>query len=326
MKAVPGNALQLKLRKDLDGLAESPTTDEDELERGFLTDLIHSFPASPSIARRAMQEMLHGNPKKFFSAALGILQSCTRPQQGHECLLGILHNSQLLVEVLLDPSAFTPEAAAKVARWASRSDPRFDVTLLAAAVRQGDRTRVQQCLKVLSVISDCSRLVPTLMRLVQCGEPDVRSQAAKLLVRSHRNADWLSIQLQDADPRYRANVIEGLMARKPSDREVDALWGCVADSNHRVASTALLVLFKLGFSDEAAGMLVEFLNHPFDSFKVASLWAMGQTGDRRFLAYVQSAVQAPSWHVRSMAKRALALLNQSAAAAKSTAVGGGRCL
>jgi HEAT repeat protein len=260
-----------------------------DLEYELLRDLVKGFSSNPVVARRAMRELLSRGPAKFYGSALQIMKTA-QDGAGMETMISLLMENDLLLVALADPEAFTPSAAAALARSLARIDPQLDSKLLKHVLRDEqtsifdlDPARLERILAVLDAVSDSKRLVPILMKLQRHGDARVRSKAALLIVRAHRNVDWLQEQLNNADPRIRANAIEGLRAAEPSEKEIALLWKSTTDVHHRVASTALLVLFERGHVDQACEALEKMANSLGEAYRSAAAWAMGQTGDPRFL-------------------------------------------
>ncbi|MCC6392037.1 MAG: HEAT repeat domain-containing protein, partial [Bryobacterales bacterium] len=142
----------------------------------------------------------------------------------------------------------------------------------------------------------------------------VRSKAGLLMVRAHRNADWLQQQMMTADPRTLANLIEGLLETAPTEKEVHLLWTYTYHANHRVASTALLVLYRNGHQ-QAKERLLAMGNHPAEQFRTAAAWAMGQTDDLCFLETLQHMARNDSGNAKRMGLKGSVHLRKAAALA-----------
>ena len=69
---------------------------------------------------------------------------------------------------------------------------------------------VLRLLDVLHVISSGPRLMQILGHLTRHPDERVASKAALLVACRLRNHDWVRTQFESADPRVRANVVEGL--------------------------------------------------------------------------------------------------------------------
>lgn len=285
-----------------------------EIEYGLLSDLVNSFASNPVVARRAMRELLMHSPGGFYSAALQVLKT-GNDGAGKDYLIGLLLENNLLTHALGDPNAFSLEVAIALAKSLCRVDPQLDAKLMRQVmkddgtfVREMDVERLERVLAVIDEISDGTRLITSLMKLLRHPNPRVCSKAALLVVRAHRNADWFAQQMSNPDPRVRASTIEGLLYARPNDREIAALWQHAQDGHHRVATTALLVLYQNG--KEVGDMLEQLATHSDERFRAAAAWAMGQTQDARFLPTVQSMARSDTGMAKRAALRASVKIRQ----------------
>lgn len=289
-----------------------------EAEFELLSDLVKSFAPNPVLARRAMREMLARMPGKFYAGALQLLKS-GEPSPGHDYLISLLLENDLLIFALADPAAFNLQTAITLAKHLYRLDPHLDAKLLTHIMRDvgggpsaaaANLESLERILEIIDAVSDAKRLVPILMKLQRHGDPRIRSKAVLLLVRSHRNVDWLQHQLSNADPRMRANAIEGLLDTTPSSKEIQILWAAAADSNHRVATTAMLVLLKNG-QKEAAEQLLQTCQHPSELFRAGAAWAMGKTDNPDFLESLQKMARADTGMAKRMALKSSVSLRKN---------------
>jgi LmbE family N-acetylglucosaminyl deacetylase len=285
-----------------------------EIEYGLLSDLVNSFASNPVVARRAMRELLMHSPGGFYSAALQVLKT-GNDGAGKDYLIGLLLENNLLTHALGDPNAFSLEVAIALAKSLCRVDPQLDAKLMRQVmkddgtfVREMDVERLERVLAVIDEISDGTRLITSLMKLLRHPNPRVCSKAALLVVRAHRNADWFAQQMSNPDPRVRASTIEGLLYARPNDREIAALWQHAQDGHHRVATTALLVLYQNG--KEVGDMLEQLATHSDERFRAAAAWAMGETQDARFLPTVQSMARSDTGMAKRAALRASVKIRQ----------------
>jgi hypothetical protein len=286
-----------------------------EVEFNLLSELVSAFGSNPVLARRAMRELMAFAPAKSYSASLQLLkQGAEGP--GTDFLISLLLENDLLILALADPTAFPLNAAVQLARNLCRLEPRLDAKLLRHVMpdpgsgREVPKEAIERVLEVLDQTSDASRLVPVLMKLQRLGDDRIRSKATLLLVRAHRNPDWLQSQLSNPDHRVRSNAIEGLLDTKPGDKELAMLWDASQERHHRVATTALVVLYRNGHAEAAGEGLMKLSTHPQPAFRAAAAWAMGRTEDERFLETVQSMIRGETGSVRRMAMQSSILLRK----------------
>lgn len=87
--------------------------------------------------------------------------------------------------------------------------------------------------------------------------------------------------LEDGDSRVRANAVESLWGG--SDEQAAAIFTRKLDDPHqRVAANAAVGLYLAGRS-ESVTALWKMSKHDDPAFRTAAAWAMGRTGDARFL-------------------------------------------
>lgn len=86
---------------------------------------------------------------------------------------------------------------------------------------------------------------------------------------------------EDADPRVRANAVEGLWGRDDGEA-VDRYRAALQDPHPRPAANACVGLYLAGRT-EAVRELRAMALHPSPNFRAAAAWAMGRTGDPRFM-------------------------------------------
>ncbi|MBI4910368.1 MAG: HEAT repeat domain-containing protein [Acidobacteria bacterium] len=264
------------------------------------------------MVRRTILELFAKAPQKFYAEALHLLNTDLRGT-GRDFLISHLLENELLLRAVADPEAFPIKTAVTLAANLYQIDQQLDARLLRLVMREGGLGRdpdssLVHVLNIIDEISDCTRLVPLLMRLTKHGNNRVRSKAILLLGRVHRNVDWLQQQLSVADPRYRANAIEGLLYAQPGDKEIQLLWAAATDSHHRVATTALRVLHHFG-QQRAADQLVELTEHANEEFRAAAAWAFGEIGQRKFLEVVQKMARWDTGRARRAALKAASKLH-----------------
>ncbi|MFN7935864.1 MAG: HEAT repeat domain-containing protein [Bryobacteraceae bacterium] len=291
-----------------------------DIEFSLLNDLVHAFGTSPVVARRAMRELLSRAPGKFYSSALNILKS-GKSGPGADYLNSLMLENDLLLTALADPHAFNLPSAVALAKNLYRMDPQLDARLLKQVLKDDaldrdniDLDALERVLEVVDAVSDGKRLVPILMKLQRHDDPRIRSKVALLLVRAHRNADWLAQQLNNEDPRIRANAIEGLLDTRPGEKELALLWDASTSPHHRVATTALLVLIKNGHA-KATDQLSLMAESPMELTRAAAAWAMGMTGNPRWLDSLQKMARSDVGAARRMALKASVQLRRMIASA-----------
>lgn len=158
----------------------------------------------------------------------------------------------VVIQVISDPALSSSGDAVRLAKAAARLDERIDgkiLNTLASASRDWPRDvpkdRIARALELIDAISDCRRLVIPLMKFAKLPDPKIRSKAVKLMARASQNSGWVESVLSDPDPRVRCNLMEGFAAQMGVLAQ-PLLRRATLDPNHRVATTALLALARLG--------------------------------------------------------------------------------
>jgi len=250
----------------------------------LLEGLVDSYSHSPVTAGRAMSEMLARNRRQFYQDSLEILKSAERTP-GHQYLVNLLIENDLLPEALADPAQFSLEEAVELVKRVSGIEPFVDVKLvrwILDRLQEPAGTQVvpavQRILSILEQVSSAGRLLPSLVQILRVPEPRIRSKAALLIGRCARDVKWAR---GEPDPRVRANAIEAIWGEDARHAR-QALWELARDPDNRVAGNALLALHRIG-EDAAADALLEMSAHASPKFRATAAWVMGQAGDARFL-------------------------------------------
>jgi len=248
--------------------------------KGRLVELVERFVENPEANQRALRELLSDDSLRFCFAALDLLKTGS-DTPGLQFLAAALVKEDLLLGPICDPALLSRQEAIRVGKLAARADPLLDVKLARKMPALAD-AQAEQVLAILGAISDGSRLVPMLAILTRHDNPRVRSKAAKLIGRAIQNPEWVQSRLQEPDSRVRANIIEALWGvDSPAAR--DLLKKAAQDPHWRVAGNALVGLHKLG-ETAAIALLRSMLLRPEATWRTAAAWAMGETGDPRFLS------------------------------------------
>jgi hypothetical protein len=141
--------------------------------------------------------------------------------------------------------------------------------------------RILRILDLLSAGADQSCWTSFQVELMAYPDKIVRSRAALLIGRSTRNVSWIARRLLDREPRVQASAVEALWGLD-AETVKPLFLSAVKSANNRVAANAALGLYLSG---DAAAMriLLDMLRHADALFQISALWAIGETGDERFL-------------------------------------------
>ena len=196
-------------------------------------------------------------------------------------LSAALMDTGLVARAVSDPQILALPDAVRLARAAVKLDERLDGRLLTRLTGPPRKwpdgvpeTEIAHVLEVIDEISDGRRLVMPLMKFLKLPQKHLRSKAAKLMARASHNPDWAETILRDADPRVRANLIDGIAHQSGPQIEL-LLRKASRDPNHRVALTALLGLCQRG--DQSSCERIRKLALEGDvAHRTAAEWALRQ--------------------------------------------------
>lgn len=271
---------------------------------------MRDFGSDSARCRQSIRDLMGDDRDAFLGNAVRILK-CDMNSRAAQYLLALLVSENLLYDALCDPALHFDQALA-LARLAVRIDAMVDVGLarrlaeeaIAAAETSsmGDAGRI---LRILTKISDGTRILPSLMRLLRTANPHLRSKAVLLIGRGSRSVKWVRHRLAESDPRVRANAVEAIWnVETPEAREL--LRFATADANNRVAGNALLGLYWLGDGSVIAEV-VKMAGLDDSLFRMSAAWVMGETGDARFSECLRKLLADPNPGVR---KRAFAAVSR----------------
>jgi hypothetical protein len=163
----------------------------------------------------------------------------------------LLASSGLLLRAPCDPNLAKAEAMA-LGGAATRVDPKTDVALVRgladSAGPDGGPVPMEAApgwMEILAEISDGSRILPWMMRLMRHSNPSIRSKAVLMIGRGGQSVQWLKGCMAQANPRIRANAIEAMGSVNSREAQV-VLRFALADANNRVVGYALLGLLHWG--------------------------------------------------------------------------------
>ncbi len=269
------------------------------------------FDRDPSNGRKLIREMLEAGREAFLDNALAVLRAQPEAPGGHY-LVTLLVANELLLPALCHPSVSREQAVA-LARGALRVDSMADMTL-AKALISGDQEAVadpKRLMDILDEISDGTRILPTLLRLLRHDDPHIRSKAVLMIGRGSRGVRWVERRLADENPRVRANAIESMWGLDSPDAR-GLLQKALQDPHNRVAGNAVLGLYLLG-DCSIIPELLKMSESGAPLRRSTATWVMGETGDPRFLNAIQERLRDADPMVRRRAYWALSRIKAAAA-------------
>jgi HEAT repeat protein len=288
----------------------------DELESTFLEELVAGFQINPKEARRAVRRLLARNHRKFLSSACRILKKGAEAP-GHEYLMKLMVEADLMVVSLADPMLFPLETAVSLANNLALLDPLVDLKLVRSlfdndrlGIEDLDVPRADRVLDILASLPKNARIIPLLIKLLRASSPRLRSKAVLLLCQTTQNPQWVARMLTDEDPEVRASAVQGLWGTKtPAVRAV--LRDAMQDEDCRVVANALVGLYLLD-GRSISPEFEQMARQPAPLARAAAAAAMGQTLDACFVPVLKSMLKDHDADARGAAIRALVNLRANA--------------
>jgi len=300
-------------------IQSAQTPEWDELESTFLEELISGFQANPKEARRAVRRLLARNNLKFLSSACRILKKGLKPP-GHDYLMKLVVEADLMVGSLADPMLFTLETAVSLANNLALLDPLVDLKLVRSifdndrlGIEDLDAARAHRVLDILAFLPKNARIIPLLIKLLRASSPRLRSKAVFLVCQTSQNPQWVARLLADEDPDVRASAVQGLWGTK-TPTVLAVLHDAVQDEDCRVVANALVGTYLLDGSSVSA-QFEQMARQPAPLARAAAARAMGQTLDVCFVPLLKSMLKDHDADVRGAALRALVKIRAKSSSA-----------
>lgn len=278
-----------------------------------LASELAAYGQDPPRVRALLEELLKADAPGFCRAAVPLLRE-GQASAG----VGFLYTLLKDVLPLCNPALATLEDDLAISRFLMEKEPRQDVKLahritssMANRKQRLDSAVTLRILEVLATIADGNRILPMLIQVLREPDPRLRSKAALLVGRTNASAQWVEQVLREPDARVRANSVEALWGLETE--AVRALFrAALKDPSNRVLGNALLGLYRLGDAS-VIGPILKMATHATPVFRATAAWAMGQTGDPRFLPSLALMVGETDSVARHNVFRAISLLNKAAA-------------
>jgi len=293
-------------------IAPDPVLNSESLLRALVAD----FDQSPIANGRRMRELLQLNADDFHRSAVKLLRGEPN-RRGCRYLLTLLWTHEMLLPVLTD-EALPIERALAAANTAAEVDPQLHIRitryLIANTLEQQNigESQSTRLLQILAAINDSVSLQPFVRQMLLHPSPRIRSKLSLLIGRSQSGNRSLATLLSDADSRVRANAVEALW-HNANPEICDLVRLALQDSNNRVVGNAILGLYFAGspFSISAA---IKLTSHPDPVFRATAAWAMGKTGDPRFLRCLGRLLADSTGPLRKTVFGSISSIKQAAAA------------
>ncbi len=251
--------------------------------------LLEAFSEKETSGKQSLQQMLASDPAAFSRASIRALAKAAS-SPGTRYLLHLLRRDHLLLEALTDPRSSKREDAVAAARMIPQGGTPIDQDLeralsatLALPVSADNSARILRLLDVLEAASRQPRFSLFQAELLGYADSAVRSRSTLLLATSGKSAALVGRMLLDEDVRVQANAVEALWTFEPAEAH-PLLLNAARSKTPRVAGNAAVGLYRIG--DLAALRLLFRMSEGDDALRSTAAWAMGETGDPRFLPHL----------------------------------------
>jgi len=252
--------------------------------------LLESFSEKDTSSKQSLQQMLSSDQAAFSRASIRVLATATG-SAGARYVLHLLRKHNLLMEALADPRGSRREDAVAAARVIPIIGAPIDADLervLAAALALPpsgpNAARVLRLLDVLEAASPQPRFYLFQSELMSYPDSAVRSKAALLIASSNKSVSLVGKLLLDNDLRVQANAVEALWTFDTAEAR-PLLETAARSKTPRVAANAAVGLYRIG-DLSSLRLLFSMAGQDDADCRTSAAWAMGETGDPRFLPFL----------------------------------------
>jgi hypothetical protein len=252
--------------------------------------LLDSFSEKDTSSKQSLQQMLGSDQAAFSRASIRVLATATG-SAGARYVLHLLRKHNLLMEALADPRGSRREDAVAAARMIPQIGAPLDADLervLSAALSLppsvANAARVVRLLDVLEAASPQPRFYLFQSELMSYPDTLVRSKSAFLIASTSKSVSLVGKLLLDDDVRVQANAVEALWTFDAGDAR-SLLETAALSKTPRVAANGAVGLYRIG-DLSSVRMLFSMAAQDDASPRTSAAWAMGETGDPRFLPFL----------------------------------------
>jgi HEAT repeat protein len=284
---------------------------ESDLTACFVQDmaaLLDTFSEKDTAGKQSFQQMLSSDREAFSRASIQVLAKAT-VAAGARYVVHLLRKQNLLLEALADPRGSMEDAVA-----AARVIPQIGTpldsdleNLLSATLSQSrsavQAARVLRLLNLLEAASPQPRFYLFHNDLMNYPNSIVRSRAAFLSASSSKSVALVGRLMLDDDPRVQASAVEALWTFEAADARPLLLTACCSRTA-RVAANSVVGLHRIG-DVSGLGLLFEMAREVDPERRASAAWAMGETGDPRFLPFLSAWFPRSSGNERTSVLQAL---------------------
>jgi len=250
----------------------------------LLKELAGAFSGNRAAVSKVMREIQEKDADGYARSVAEVLRELV-DGPGAQLMLAILLSQADSVKVLCSPDLFTVEQSEALLRQARALDPQVEVNLARLASKAAQTgSQADMAARLLAVLersADPDTTMPALRQLLRSPDARVRSKAVLLIGRINHNTQWAKLNDPQRDARVSANAIESLWGMQTNSAK-EAFREATADPRARVACNAAMGLYQAG-DMEGATELFRLSRKEQADFRAGAAWAMGHSGDARFL-------------------------------------------
>ncbi len=256
-----------------------------------IRDLEEVFLADPKEGHERLKQFFEEQRAEFLRQAIALLSEGT-PTSFSQLVQQICQKEAgTLEQILFTADLLSLDETAQLLKIQGRNNPAHQVNLLQSVRREIDRSgmrlaqrELMRLLEILAKSVEMEKLGGMLVSLCEHSDERLRSKVAVLSGVVAKQLPKHINLLKDVDPRVRANAVQALWGKKDPE-SLQLLIDASRDDHHRVAANALLGRYLAGDLGAVPGLfrLVRETELPR---QLAGVWAIGESGDPRFLSTV----------------------------------------
>ncbi len=274
---------------------------------------LNRYDRQPTEAARGIRELVARSPERVATTLLQLFEK--EGWGGATSFLAKLLSSQAATAARVCNPAASLSGSVILAKMLMQHEPSFDARL-AKSLTNGDHlseSARHRGFAILEKLSDGGRLIPILIQFLRDPDSRVRSKAALMFGRIAISRGIVDRLMGDANPRVRANFIEGLWSRQAAESR-PFFERALKDVDHRVVGNAVVGLYRAGEIGAVVSHMSRMARRPEAPFRAAAAWAMGQTGEDHYTGVLGHMLHDSDPLVRRSALRALRKINLARAA------------
>jgi len=237
---------------------------------------------------KQLNELYTASPAAFHQVILSLLLEA-KDTARFRFLIAYLAARGLLPESLAALRSVDRNGAAVVTELAERMMP--PGTQLTATPAKTAGVDLDFTLGLLEAVTLGLNLLFVAIDGAEQQDPKIRSRLAMILGKAARTYEAFSVLSLDEDARVRANAAEALWGSQ-GELANGIFRRAAEDPHHRVMANGLVGLYLQGDPMSVAG-LARLARDPEELPLSAAVWAMGRTGDPRFLDLIESLRRVP---------------------------------